>query len=86
MNHDHADALRTIVDAFLDVDGEVIEARMLSCHRYGFEVQLALAPDQPDAVGGLAFGRLGFEPPLTAAKQARQAMGDLVSAARRIRT
>ncbi len=83
MNDDHAESLRTIVGAFLDVDGEVTEAKMIACDRYGFEVQLALAPAEPDAVAGLAFGRLAFDPPLTAAEQARQAMVELVRAAER---
>ena len=82
MNADHADSLCTMVAAFLDVEGEVTAATMTSCDRYGFEVRLALAPSEPGGDEGLAFGRLGFPEPLTAAEQARHAMVELVRAAR----
>ncbi len=79
MNDDHAGSLVEMVAAFLDVDGEVREARMLSCDRYGFEVQLTMAPGGQHDV---AFGRIGFPQPLTAADEARGAMVDLVARAR----
>lgn len=82
MNADHADSLRTMVDAFLSVEGEVTEVTMLACDRYGFEVRLTLAAAADDGEAGLAFGRLGFPEPLTSAEQARGAMVELVRAAR----
>jgi putative heme iron utilization protein len=81
VNEDHAAALRTIVAAFLEVDGEVTEVTMTSCDRYGFEVQLALAPPAADERPGLAFGRLGFDTVLDAPDEARGAMVRLVRAA-----
>lgn len=81
MNDDHGDALRAMVDAFLDVPGEVVEATMLSCDRYGFDVRLALADGAADRPG-VAFGRIGFDRPLTAPDQARAAMIALVRTAR----
>jgi heme iron utilization protein len=80
MNDDHGDALRAMVAAFLDVEGDVVGVEMLSCDRYGFEVRLALAPE-----GGrseVAFGRIGFDRPLSEAGQARGAMVALTRAAR----
>ena len=81
VNDDHADALRTIVAAFLDVDGDVTDVTMTSCDRYGFDVQLALAPSEPGADPGLAFGRLGFDAVLDAPAESRGAMVRLVRAA-----
>ena len=81
MNDDHAASLSTLVAAFLPVEGEVTAATMTSCDRYGFEVQLALAPDEPGGEPGLAFGRIGFEEPLDAPDRARHAMVALVRAA-----
>jgi heme iron utilization protein len=78
MNDDHAASLLTLVGAYLPVEGEVTAATMTSCDRYGFEVQLTLAPEQPGGDPGLAFGRIGFEAPLTDAGQARHAMVALV--------
>jgi heme iron utilization protein len=78
MNDDHAESLVTMVDAFLPVEGEVTAATMTSCDRYGFEVQLALAPTEPGGDAGMAFGRIGFVEPLTAADEARHAMVVLV--------
>lgn len=85
MNDDHRDALRVMIDAFLDVPDEVADATMLSCDRYGFEVRLDLAAPAADRAG-VAFGRVGFTRPLTAADQARTAMIELVRAARVDRT
>jgi heme iron utilization protein len=81
MNDDHAASLLTMVDAFLPVEGEVTAATMTSCDRYGFEVQLALAPAEAGGDPGLAFGRIGFEAPLSAIEDARHAMVALVRAA-----
>jgi heme iron utilization protein len=81
MNDDHADSLVTMADAFLPVEGEVTAATMTSCDRYGFEVQLALAPVEPEGDPGMAFGRIGFVEPLTDAAEARHAMVVLVRAA-----
>ncbi|MTV24940.1 DUF2470 domain-containing protein [Nitriliruptoraceae bacterium ZYF776] len=81
VNDDHRDALLAIVDAFLDVEGEVAEVSMLSCDRYGFEVRLTLAPATPDAEPGLAFGRLGFDTVLGEPGEARHAMVRLTRAA-----
>lgn len=81
MNEDHAESLRTMVDAFLPVRGEVIAATMTSCDRYGFEVQLALAPTEPNGEAGVAFGRIGFAEPLAAPEETRHAMVALVRAA-----
>lgn len=78
MNEDHAPALRRMVDHLLDVDGDVTDVTMLACDRYGFEVQLALAPTGRDDGPGTAFGRIGFTTPLDAADDARGAMVDLV--------
>ncbi|MGI9018813.1 MAG: HugZ family protein [Euzebya sp.] len=80
MNDDHAAALSDMVAAFLDVAGTVTAATMLSCDRYGFEVQLAVT-DDPDG-NEMAFGRLGFLEPLVEAAQARSAMVALTRAAR----
>ena len=82
MNDDHTDALTTLVAAFLDVDGEVTDATMTSCDRYGFEVRLTLAPDDGGDEPGLAFGRLGFLRPLDEADQARTAMVELLRTAK----
>lgn len=81
MNDDHAASLVTMVDAFLPVDGEVVAATMTSCDRYGFEVQLTLAPTQPGGDPGLAFGRIGFEQLLGSAADARHAMVALLRVA-----
>lgn len=81
VNADHVDALRTIVAAELHVDGEVTGVTMTSCDRYGFEVQLDLAPDEAGGRPGLAFGRLGFDTVLDAAGDARHAMVRLLRAA-----
>lgn len=78
MNDDHADAMRAMVDHLLDVEGEVTGVTMLSCDRYGFEVELSLAPTDPSDPPGIAFGRLGFRRPLARASEARQAMIELV--------
>lgn len=80
-NEDHADALATIVAAFLPVEGEVTAVRMTTCDRYGFEVRLELAPPSPGGDPGLAFGRLGFDMVLSEAGEARHAMVRLVRAA-----
>lgn len=61
VNDDHADALRTLVDVLLDVDGEVSGVTMLDCDRYGFEVRIDLAPAEDGGRPGLAFGRFGFD-------------------------
>ena len=45
MNDDHAGSLTEMVAAFLDVEGAVGEVTMLSCDRYGFEVQMAVTDD-----------------------------------------
>ncbi len=81
MNADHRDALVRIVDAFLDVPDEVLDAEMLSCDRYGVEVRLTVAASDP-ARPGVAFGRIGFASPLQAADGARAAMVALVRRAR----
>lgn len=81
VNADHADALATIVDAFLPVDGTVTGVTMQSCDRYGFEVQLDLEPAEGEERPGLAFGRLGFDAVLDAPGDARHAMVRLVRAA-----
>lgn len=81
MNDDHAGALREMVAAFLDVEGEVTDVRMLTCDRYGFEVQIAIAPGTA-AAGEMAFGRIGFTEPLDEAAQARAAMVELLGLAR----
>lgn len=78
MNDDHADALRTMADHLLDIDGEVTGVTMLSCDRYGFEVELSLAPQDPSDPPGIAFGRLGFHRPLARSADARRAMIELV--------
>lgn len=80
MNDDHAGTLVEMVAAFLPVEGAVTGVTMLSCDRYGFEVQLALEPDS--APHEMAFGRLGFPAPLSAPDQARHAMVQLVGLAR----
>ncbi len=82
MNDDHADSLVTMVEHYLDVEGEVTGVTMLACDRYGFEVQLALAPGDAGGAPGVAFGRLGFPDVLDAADEARGAMVALVRAAR----
>jgi heme iron utilization protein len=81
MNDDHAGSLVEMVTAFLDVEGEVSAVRMLTCDRYGFEVQLDLVEGSAPS-GDTAFGRIGFPEPLTEASQARAAMVDLVGRAR----
>ncbi len=81
VNADHADALRTIVAAFLDVEGEVTDVTMLDCDRYGFEVRLDLAPADGEERAGLAFGRLGFDEVLDDPGETRHAMVRLVRAA-----
>ncbi|CAN5240059.1 DUF2470 domain-containing protein [soil metagenome] len=81
MNDDHAGSLHEMVAAFLGVEGEVTAVQMLTCDRYGFEVQIALAPGTAPS-GEMAFGRIGFPAPLAEASEARQAMVDLVGAAR----
>jgi putative heme iron utilization protein len=81
VNADHADALATIVAAFLPVEGEVTTVTMTSCDRYGFEVKLGLAPSEASGEPGLAFGRLGFDEVLSGPGQARHAMVRLVRAA-----
>lgn len=80
MNEDHAGHMHAMVDHHLDVDGEVTDVTMLSCDRYGFELRLKLAAatDQDPEV---AFGRIGFDEPLTDGSQAREAMVALVRAA-----
>lgn len=78
MNDDHADAMRAMVDHLLDVEGDVVDVTMLSCDRYGFEVELTLEPTSPGDAPGLAFGRVGFRRPLTRAADARGAMVELV--------
>ena len=78
MNDDHADSMRAMVDHHLDVEGEVTDVTMLSCDRYGFELRLELAAEDGDP--GVAFGRIGFEEPLTDGSQARAAMIALVRA------
>ncbi|WP_052665515.1 HugZ family protein [Nitriliruptor alkaliphilus] len=80
-NEDHADALATIVAAFLPVEGEVTGVTMTTCDRYGFEVRIDLAPSEPGGASGLAFGRLGFDGVLDEPGQARGAMVRLVQAA-----
>lgn len=82
MNADHADAMAEMVAAFCAVDGEVTGVTMLSCDRYGFEVQLALAPTTTDGGPGMAFARLGFDDVLDEASQARRAMVALTRRAR----
>jgi len=82
MNDDHADSLVAIVAHQLDVPETVTAVTMLSCDRYGFEVQLELAAAPGETRPGVAFGRIGFPQPLLAADQARAAMVDLVRAAR----
>jgi heme iron utilization protein len=81
VNDDHADALATIVAAFLPVEGPVASVRMTSCDRYGFEVRIDLAPPRPGDDRALAFGRLGFDEVLTAPGQTRHALVRLVRAA-----
>jgi heme iron utilization protein len=81
VNDDHAEALATIVAAFLPVDGEVTNVTMTTCDRYGFEVRLDLAPDTGRTEPGLAFGRLGFDEVLAEPGQARGVMVRLVRAA-----
>lgn len=81
VNADHADALATIVAAFLPLDGEVTAVTMTSCDRYGFEVRLELAPSEAGGDPGVAFGRLGFDEVLTEPGEARHAMIRLVRAA-----
>jgi heme iron utilization protein len=81
VNDDHAEALATIVTAFLPVDGEVRAVTMTTCDRYGFEVRLELAPAEPGGRAGLAFGRLGFDQVLDAAAETRGAMVRLTRAA-----
>ena len=80
MNDDHPDHLRAIVDHHLDVPGEVVAVETLGCDRYGFELRLELATDHDDEPA-LAFGRIGFDAPLTDSSQAREAMVALVRAA-----
>lgn len=79
MNDDHAHSMRAMVDHFLDVDGDVADVTMLSCDRYGFDLRLDLATDGDDEPE-VAFGRIGFEEPLTDGAQAREAMIALVRA------
>ena len=81
MNDDHADALVEMVDAFLDVEGEVVAVEQLTCDRYGFEVRISLAPGT--ARSEVAFGRIGFDEPLDETGRARAAM---VALTRRART
>ncbi len=81
MSDDHAASLATMVAAFLPVEGDVTRVTMTSCDRDGFEVRLTLAPTEPDAADGLAFGRLGFPEPLSDPGQARHALVELVHAA-----
>ena len=78
MNDDHRTSMRAMVDHYLDVDGEVTDVTMLSCDRYGFEVRLELAAEHDDQPG-MAFGRIGFDEPLTDPSQAREAMIALVA-------
>lgn len=78
MNDDHADAMHAMVDHLLDVQGEVAGVTMLSCDRYGFEVELSLAPQDPADPPGTAFGRIGFRHPLAEPSEARRAMIELV--------
>ena len=79
MNDDHQHHLRALVDHYLAVDGEVTGVTMLSCDRYGLEVRLELAADHDDDPG-MAFGRIGFDAPLSDPSQAREAMIALVRA------
>lgn len=81
VNDDHADALRTMTAAFLDVEGEVTDVTMLDCDRYGFEVRIDLAPADGADRPGLAFGRFGFDEVLQAPAETRHAMVRLVRAA-----
>ena len=81
VNADHADSLRTMVAAFLDVEGEVTDVTMLDCDRYGFEVRIDLAPAGDQERAGLAFGRLGFDEVLDDPTETRHAMVRLVRAA-----
>lgn len=80
MNDDHRDHMRAMVDHHLDVDGELTDVTMVSCDRYGFDLRLELAADGDDEPG-VAFGRIGFEEPLTAGSEARRAMIALVRTA-----
>lgn len=75
MNEDHADALATIVGHALPL-ADLGSVRMLSCDRYGFEVEMR------DGEHDLAFGRLGFDEVLGAAGEARGAMVTLSRRAR----
>ncbi len=77
MNDDHRGNMRAMVDHFLDVEGEVTDVTMLSCDRYGFELRLELAVAD-DGDPEVAFGRIGFEEPLTDASRVREAMIALV--------
>jgi heme iron utilization protein len=81
VNDDHADALATIVSAFLPVEGEVTGVTMTSCDRYGFEVRIDLSPPTPSDEPALAFGRLGFDAVLADPAQTRHALVRLVRAA-----
>ncbi len=80
MNADHGESLVEMTRAFLDVPGSIGEVSMLSCDRYGFEVQIAV-DDHPEG-HEVAFGRIGFGEPLQAADEARTAMVELVRQAR----
>jgi heme iron utilization protein len=82
MNDDHADAMADMVRAFLDVGAPVTAVTMLACDRYGIELRIALAPEAEGGDPGLAFGRIGFDTPLTEPGQAREAMVRLTRAAR----
>lgn len=75
MNDDHADALAAIVRDRLAVS-EPGRVRMLSCDRYGFEVELTAGDHE------LAFGRIGFDRVLDEPAQARDAMIALTRSAR----
>lgn len=77
MNEDHADSMHAMVDHLLDVEGDVLGVTMVSCDRYGFEVELSLAPTDPSDPPGIAFGRLGFRRPLARPADARAAMIEL---------
>lgn len=78
MNDDHADALREIVAAELDVDGTVTAVTMLSCDGLGFEVRILREGDaQP-----VGFGRIGFDQPVEDVASTREAMVALVRRAR----
>jgi putative heme iron utilization protein len=75
VNDDHTDALLAIVGHLLDVPDPIAEITMLSCDRYGFEVQMKHAD-------GVSFGRLGFDEPLTSGDQVRAAFVSMTRAAR----